>query len=315
MSPEPGSRFLWHAVAGLWVGFASTFLIAPLSPALRDAGIGGWAALLLVTPVLGVLVGLACAFLPRSTPRALVAAFLLALLAGAADDLAIRVLGPALEGANFGHELEVLVALTPEIARATGLGIALVGVACAVPLCGAVWAARTAARRPAGTRGLARNVILVAGLTASLGVPFVTLGIGSSTLWPIVSAGCGLGALACLIQAARDLGVAMWLGRLVRGEEPLLAVARASATPPVPGIAMVASLSDRPSTQHVVLRQVRHYDGPNRISQDTQPLVHLGAEPGVVRRSLLRTSLLLLVLAGAQMAMAVAVSGVRLPLH
>lgn len=313
MSPEPGSRFLWHAVAGLWVGFASTFLIGPLSPALRDGGVGGWAALVLVTPLLGVVVGIACAFLPRSNLWALVVAFLLALLAGAADDLAIRAVGRALEGGNLAHEISVIVTLTPRLLQAAGLGMTLVGVACALPLCAAVWAARTAARTPAGTRGLARNVILVAGLTASLGVPFVTLGIGSSTLWPIVSVGCGLGAIACLVQAARDLGVAMWLGRLARGEDPQLAVARASTTPPVAGIAMVASLSDRPSTQHVVLRHVRHYEGPHRISQDTQPLVHLGAEPGVVRRSLLATSVVLLVLAGAQMAMAVAATGLRMP--
>lgn len=313
MSPEPGSRFLWHAVAGLWVGFASTFLIGPLSPALRDGGVGAWAALVLVTPLFGVVVGVACAFLPRSTWRALVVAFLLALLAGAADDLAIRVVGRALDGGNLSHELSVIVGLTPRLLRVAGLGMAFVGVACALPLCAAVWAARTAARTPAGTRGVARNVIMVAGLTASLGVPFVTLGIGASALWPIVFVGCGLGAVACLVQAARDLGVAMWLGRLARGEDPQLAVARASAAPPLAGIAMVASLSDRPSTQHVVLRQVRHYEGPNRISQMTQPLVHLGAEPGVVRRSLLRTSVVLLVLAGAQMAMAVAATGLRLP--
>lgn len=309
MSPEPGSRFLWHAIAGLWVGFACTFLIAPLSPALHHAGVGGWAALMLVTPLLGVIVGLCCALLPRSTPRALIFAFLLALLAGAVDDLVIR----AADGSSLGAELAALMALSPERIRPMLLGVGLTAFACALPLCAAVWAARSAARQPAGTRGLARNVILVAGMTASLGVPFVTLGLGAGILWPIASVGCGLGAIACLVQAARDLGVAVWLGRLVRGEDPLLAVARASAEPPMAGLATVASLSDHTSTQHVVLRQIRHYDGPNRISQMTEPLVHLGAEPLVVRRSLLRSSVLLLLLAGAQMAMAVAATGLRLP--
>lgn len=313
MPPQPSSRFLWHALAGLWVGFASTFLVAPLSPALRDAGVGGWIALLVATPLLGVLVGLASAFLPRSTPRALVCAFLLALLAGGLDDLAIRVGGRLFEGGDVAQELALLLALTPEVARATGLGVALAGVACAVPLCAAVWAARTAARQPRHTRGLARNVILVAGLTASLGVPFVTFGLSAGILWPVVSVGCGLGAIACIVQAARDLGIALWLGRLVRGDDPQLNVARASAAPPMAGIATVASMSDRPSTQHIVLRHVRHLEGPNRISQMTQPLVHLGAEPIIVRRSLVRTSVLLLLLAGAQMAMAVAATGLRLP--
>jgi len=309
MSPEPGSRFLWHAIAGLWVGFACTFLIAPLSPALRNASVGGWAALMVVTPLLGVVVGLFCSLLPRSTPRALICAFFLALVAGALDDLAIR----AADGSDLGAELAALMALSPERVRPMVLGFGPSAIAIALPLCAAVWAARTAARQPAGTRGLARNVILVAGLTASLGVPFVTLGLGAGILWPVASVGCGLGAVACLVQAARDLGVAVWLGRLVRGEDPMLAVARASAAPPMPGIATVASLSDRTTTQHVVLRHVRHYDGPHRISQNTEPLVHLGAEPVVVRRSLVRSSLLLLLLAGAQTAMAVSATGLRLP--
>lgn len=296
-------------IAGLWVGFACTFLIAPISPALRGAGAAGWAALLLLTPLLGVIVGVCCAFLPRSTPLAMLCAFVLALFAGALDDLAIR----AAASRDLHAELALFAALSPSDLRPRDVGLGLTALACAIPFCAAVWAARTAARQPAGTRGLARNVILVAGLTASLGVPFITLGFGAGILWPVSAIGCGIGAIACLVQAARDLGVAVWLGRLVRGEDPQLAVARASEAPPLPGIATVASLSDSASTQHIVLRQIRQYEGPSRISQTTEPLVHLGAEPLVVRRSLVRTSLFLLLLAGAQTAMALAASGLRLP--
>jgi hypothetical protein len=300
-------RFLWHAVTGFWVGFACTILLAPCFPD-EGAAVPVVLARVVCTPLLAMLVGLMSAFFSRSAPIALVVTCVCALFAGVVDDVAIRALAHALDGAAHWHDLHL--GLLFSLGNLTLTSGALVGAVSVVPLCAATWAARSAAESPRGTRGVARNVILVAGATASVGVPFVRIGLGSTPLWPVVTVGCAVGALACLVQASCDLGVVVFLGKLLRREDPRLAVARSAS---LPGVDAVSSLSDDPTTGHVVLWRLRQYDGPGRISQDTTPVLQLGAAPSVVKRSLFRSAVILLLLAGTQFAMAIGAAGLSFP--
>lgn len=307
-------RFLWHAAAGLWVGFAATFFIAPLwSEILPGSGASTALALLICTPLVSTLAGLVSALFTRSTALALCVTVAFAVAAALFYDVAIRVVAGTLNGVDLARALELSVygySGSPYLTRG---GPLLIGAAFAIPLCAATWAARTVGRTAAGTRGALRNLVLVAGATATMGVPFARMGLGSTPMWPVITIVCVVGAIACVMQAASDLGVAVFLGRLLRQSDPRLAVARASREPPLPGIDIVASLSDRPDTGHVVLRRLRQYEGPGRISQETTPVLHLGAEPAVVRRSLRRGALILLIFAGTQCALAIGSAGLSLP--
>ncbi len=265
-----GRRIAWHAAAGLVVGTGCTLGTAVLGP---DPAVSF--ALLVCSPILSAAVG-AISGLPRTTSGSIGATVALCVFAGGLNAVCVYVVSQMLVGRPPLGELGIVLLFALPYGAIPGLMYA-------GPMCLGAAGARFALRQPRGSRGSLRGLVWAAGL-AALGGAALARTADSYPLWPVLRvAGAGF-AIACLLQAAVDLDLALLLRRAA-GRDPRLRLREESDAPAeqVPAIAAGGAPEGR-WLLHVVEPQGQ---GPYRETEALRPRWRLDRPPAALSRSLL----------------------------